>query len=75
MLDWVQWPALVVTVAAAWLVGSQRKNRRNIGFWAFLLSNLLWAVWGWQSNAYALIFQQFCLAAINARGVRKNEDG
>ena len=74
MLDWVQWPALVVTVAAAWLVGSQRKNRRNIGFWAFLLSNLLWAVWGWQSNAYALIFQQFCLAAINARGVRKNED-
>lgn len=75
MLDLVQWPALVVTVAAAWLVGSQRKNRRNIGFWAFLLSNLLWAVWGWQSNAYALIFQQFCLAAINARGVRKNEDG
>lgn len=74
MLDLVQWPALVVTVAAAWLVGSQRKNRRNIGFWAFLLSNLLWAVWGWQSNAYALIFQQFCLAAINARGVRKNED-
>ena len=75
MLDLVQWPALVVTVAAAWLVGSQRKNRRNIGFWAFLLSNLLWAVWGWQSNAYALIFQQFCLAAINVRGVRKNEDG
>ena len=74
MLDLVQWPALVVTVAAAWLGGSQRKKRRNIGFWAFLLSNLLWAVWGWQSNAYALIFQQFCLAAINARGVRKNED-
>ena len=74
MLDLVQWPALIVTVAAAWLVGSQRKKRRNIGFWAFLLSNLLWAIWGWQSNAYALIFQQFCLAAINARGVRKNED-
>ena len=74
MLDLVQWPALVVTVAAAWLVGSQRKKRRGVGFWAFLLSNLLWAVWGWQSNAYALIFQQFCLAAITVRGVCKNED-
>lgn len=74
MIDMVQWPALVVTVAAAWLVGSQTKSKRNIGFWAFLLSNLLWTIWGWHSHAYALIFQQFCLAAINIRGVRKNED-
>lgn len=74
ILDLVQWPALLVTVAAAWLVGCQTKKKRNIGFWAFLLSNVLWTIWGWHSHAYALIFQQFCLAAINIRGVRKNDD-
>jgi hypothetical protein len=35
---------------------------------------MLWTVWGWHTNAYALIFQQFCLAAINIRGVYKNDD-
>jgi len=31
----MQWPAMVVTVAASWLVGSQRKLKRNWGFWIF----------------------------------------
>ncbi|HYB98607.1 MAG TPA: hypothetical protein VEC57_05675 [Candidatus Limnocylindrales bacterium] len=71
-LDWLQWPAMVVTVAAAWFVGSQRKFKRNYGFWLFLLSNVLWAVWGWHDGAWALIVLQICLAALNLRGVRKN---
>ncbi len=33
-LDALQWPAMVVTVMAAWLIGSQRKIRRMIGFGA-----------------------------------------
>lgn len=74
MIDLLQWPALLVTVIAAWLVGSQARHKRNVGFWAFLLSNVLWAVWGWHSMTYALVFQQFCLAAINIRGVCKNDD-
>ena len=43
-------------------------DETNIGFWIFLLSNVLWAVWGWHACAYALIILQVCLAAINIRG-------
>ncbi len=73
VLDLLQWPAMLVTVAAAWLVGSQRKGRRNAGFWLFLLSNVLWVAWGLHAHAWALIALQVCLAAINIRGARKNE--
>ncbi|HUP65993.1 MAG TPA: hypothetical protein VM557_12025 [Thermoanaerobaculia bacterium] len=72
-LDLIQWPAMVVTVLAAWLVGSQKKMRRNWGFWLFLLSNLLWVVWGWHDQAWALILLQIFLAIMNIRGVKKND--
>jgi len=71
-LDWVQWPAMVVTILAAWLVGSQRERRRKFGFWMFLLSNLLWIVWGLYDHAYALIILQLGLAVMNIRGSIKN---
>jgi hypothetical protein len=72
-LNLLQWPAMLVTVAAAWLIASQSKRRRKIGFWCFLASNLLWVAWGWHAGAWALIVLQFALAALNLRGVRKNE--
>jgi hypothetical protein len=72
-LDLVQWPAMAVTVLAAWLVASNSKRRRQVGFWTFLASNLLWVVWGWHTDAYALIALQVCLAALNIRGVKKAE--
>lgn len=72
-LDLIQWPAMAVTVVAAWLVASQRKFKRNWGFWLFLLSNILWIVWGMYDEAYALIFLQICLAALNIRGTLKNK--
>jgi len=72
MLDFIQWPAMVVTVIAAWMVASQRKFKRNWGFWLFLLSNVLWVLWGWQDRAYALIVLQVCLAFLNIRGALKN---
>jgi len=64
---------MAVTVLAAWLVASQRKQRRTIGFWTFLASNVLWIVWGWHDGAYALIALQVALAALNIRGVFKND--
>jgi hypothetical protein len=73
LLDLVQWPAMVVTVLASWFVASQHKRRRSIGFWLFLISNVLWVIWGWHTDAYALICLQFCLAALNIRGAQKNE--
>lgn len=70
-LDWVQWPAMLVTVLAAWLIGSQRPARRMAGFVAFSLSNVLWVAWGAFADAYALIVLQACLFLMNLRGFRK----
>lgn len=69
----VQWPAMGVTVVAAWLVASDDETRRNLGFWLFMLSNVLWIAWGWHSSAYALVALQLCLAAMNIRGAKKTE--
>ncbi|KTT31391.1 amino acid transporter [Pseudomonas oryzihabitans] len=72
VLDLLQWPAMAITLLAAWLVASKRQGRRNLGFWVFLLSNALWIAWGLQAEAYALIVLQLGLAAMNLRGVRRN---
>ncbi len=77
-MDWInalQWPAMAVTVFAAWLVASQREFKRNWGFWIFLLSNVLWILWGLHDRAYALILLQVCLAFLNVRGAMKNRSG
>lgn len=79
-IDWpqvinlLQWPAMLVTVIAAWCVASRSVSKRKAGFWIFLLSNALWIIWGWADHAYALITLQLCLLAMNVRGVVKNED-
>jgi hypothetical protein len=73
MLGALQWPAMVVTVVAAWLVGSRSAGKRAVGFWCFFASNVLWVAWGLHDRAYALVTLQFCLAAMNLRGVYKNE--
>jgi hypothetical protein len=75
-MEWValiQWPAMVATIVAAWLVASRHERRRMVGFWVFLVSNVLWVVWGWHDHAYALIALQISLAALNIRGALKNE--
>lgn len=64
---------MVVTLAASWLVASKQEKRRNAGFWVFLISNALWAVWGWHTQAWALISLQLGLAAMNIRGAVKTE--
>ena len=71
-IDLLQWPAMFATVLAAWLIASQNRRRRTLGFCCFILSNLLWAIWGWYASAWALIVLQVCLAALNLRGVKKN---
>ena len=69
----LQWPAMIVTIIAAWLIASQSKVKRKIGFWCFLLSNVLWVIWGWHDQAYALVVLQVALAILNIRGAYKNE--
>ena len=66
---------MAATLLSAWLVGCQSKTERQWGFWIFLLSNVLWAGWGWHDHAWALVVLQLGLALINIRGVAKNERG
>jgi hypothetical protein len=73
LMNLVQWPAMVVTVVASWLVASSHEGKRNAGFWIFLLSNALWIAWGLYSGAVALVVLQVCLAAMNIRGAKKTE--
>jgi hypothetical protein len=72
-LDLLQWPAMAVTLAAAWLIAARSERRRNIGFWLFLASNVLWIAWGLHVGAYALIVLQLGLAALNIRGAVKTD--
>ena len=70
-MDLLQWPAMAVTIAAAWCIASTRKSRRRVGFWLFLASNALWIAWGWFASAWALLLLQVALAFLNIRGARK----
>ena len=73
MLGLLQWPAMVITVVASWLVASRSARKRKLGFWGYLASNVAWVVWGTYAHAWALIVLQFALASLNLRGVHKNE--
>lgn len=72
-IDFLQWPAMVVTLCAAYLIGSKRRERRRFGFGVFIFSNLLWITWGWHDEAWALITLQLALMATNIRGIVKND--
>jgi hypothetical protein len=70
----LQWPAMVVTIVAAWLVASSQRGRRNAGFWLFLISNALWIAWALHVDAPALIVLKVGLATMNIRGAFKTEE-
>lgn len=74
--DWVnhiQWPAMAATLAAAFLVGTQSARLRLWGFGIFIVSNVLWVIWGIPEGAWALIVLQAGLFVLNARGAKQNE--
>ena len=72
ILNFLQWPAMATTLLSAWLVASQSKHKRGLGFWIFIVSNILWIYWGWHDGAYALITMQIGLFLLNIRGAFKN---
>lgn len=72
-LDAIQWPAMLLTLAASWCVASSRPGRRYAGFWLFLLSNVLWVMWGVHAGAMALVALQVGLAIMNVRGAFKSD--
>lgn len=72
ILNFLQWPAMVTTLRSAWLVSTQSKQKRGLGFWIFIVSNILWVFWGWHDGAYALITMQIGLLLLNIRGAFMN---
>jgi len=72
-LNWLQWPAMVVTIVATGCVGSRDRHRRFIGFRVFLLGNVLWVAWGVPARAWGLVGLQIGLFVMNLRGLREAE--
>ena len=72
-LSLLQWPAMVVNILSVWLLTSQSKRKRHVGFGLSLVSNGLWIAWGLHVQAFAVLVLQIALAAINIRGVRKTD--
>ena len=72
ILDFLQWPAMVATLISAWLVASQVEQKRGLGFWIFIFSNILWIMWSLQDGAYAVFVMQIGLLVLNIRGAIKN---
>lgn len=64
---------MVVNIVSVWLLTSQANGKRHAGFLLSLLSNVLWVIWGWHAQAFAVLVLQVALATLNFRGVRKTE--
>ncbi len=74
LLSMLQWPAMAISLAAAWWMGSRKPGKRIVAFVLLSIGNLLWIGWGWGEGGYALIALNVGLLALNVRGIMKNED-
>lgn len=72
-IDLIQWPAMAVTLFGAYWLASRKAGKRMVGFWLMVVSNIMWIVWGWHDEAWALVALQVGLMTLNARGIIKNE--
>jgi hypothetical protein len=71
----LEWPAMAISLAAAYLLASQNPEKRVIAFWLLIVGNVMWIAWGWSEAAWALIALNAGLMALNVRGIFKNEHG
>lgn len=74
VLSLFEWPAMAISLAAAWLIASKDPKKRIWAFWMLIIGNVLWIGWGWGDAAYALIALNAGLMALNIRGILKNEE-
>lgn len=73
--NWLQWPALIITVISTWMIASKSETSRKVGFWGSLAANVVWTMWGIGVSAFAVIALQFLLAITNMRGLFKIAKG
>jgi hypothetical protein len=72
--NWLQWPAMIITVVSTWLIASKSETHRKAGFLGSLAANAVWIMWAVGSGALAVIALQVLLAFTNIRGVLKAEE-
>ena len=70
----LEWPAMAVSLAAAYWMGSTKAKKRIVAFLMLILGNLMWIAWGWGEQAWALIALNVGLMALNVRAIFKNEE-
>lgn len=70
----LEWPAMAISLAAAWWMGSRRARERVVAFALLIMGNLMWIAWGWGERAWGLIALNLGLMALNVRGIVKNEN-
>jgi hypothetical protein len=70
---YLEWPAMAISLAAAYWLGSTRPKKRIVAFGMLILGNLMWIAWGWGDGAWALIALNVGLMALNVRAIIKNE--
>lgn len=74
LFAYLEWPAMLVSLIAAYWMGSKKADKRVIAFWMLIVGNVMWIAWGWGEAAWALIALNVGLMALNVRGIMKNED-
>lgn len=72
LLDQLQWPAALIGILGAWLVGALARRSRRAGFWCFLVSNALWIAWGALFHQWGLVLMQAAFTVTSLRGVITN---
>lgn len=72
-ITFLDWPAMAISLLAAWVMASQKPHKRVWAFWMYLTGNVMWIAWGWGEQAWALIVLNLALMALNVRGIYKNE--
>ena len=73
-LAYLEWPAMLITLAAAWWMGSTKPLKRIVAFCMLIVGNLMWIGWGWGDEAWALIALNVGLLALNVRAILNNEE-
>lgn len=68
----LQWIGMPLSLAGAWLVGAIQPERRQIGFWLFMASNTIWALFALSLGAWGLLITQALFAVTSIRGIRAN---
>ena len=70
----LEWPAMAISLAAAWWMGSTKAKKRIVAFVLLIVGNLMWIAWGYGEGAWALIALNVGLLALNVRAIFKNEE-